>query len=151
MRRRIFLFAAGGLALGAGSLKPGSAGAEESMQDAIAKVVGKAKVRPGKVTLTVPSLVENGNTVPLAVSVESPMTEAEHVKAIHIFNEKNPQPYVISVQLGPRAGRAAFSTRIRLADSQTITAIAELSDGTCWSGATDVIVTLAACIEESIH
>jgi sulfur-oxidizing protein SoxY len=76
------------------------------------------------------------------------MTPTDYVKSIHIFNEKNPQPNVISVRLGPRAGRAQFSTRIRLADSQTVTAIAELSDGTFWSGTIDVIVTLAACIEE---
>ena len=76
------------------------------------------------------------------------MTANDYVKAIHIFNEKNPQPNVISVRLSPRAGRAAFSTRIRLADSQTVTAMAELSDGTFWSGDIDVIVTLAACIEE---
>jgi len=106
MKRRIFLLAASGIALGA-SLKPDSAQAQESMQDAIAKVVGKAKISEGKVTLTVPSLVENGNTVPLSVSVESPMTAAEHVKAIHIFNEKNPQPNVASFQLGPAPGAQA--------------------------------------------
>ena len=95
-----------------------------------------------------PPLVENGNAVPLTIIVDSPMSEAEHVKAIHVFNEKNPQPNVISVKLGPRAGRAGFSTRIRLADSQTVTAIAELSDGSFWSDDIDVIVTLAACIED---
>jgi sulfur-oxidizing protein SoxY len=77
------------------------------------------------------------------------MTAADYVKAIHVFNEKNPQPYVIGVTLGPRAGRASFATRIRLADSQTVTAIAEMSDGTFWSDQIDVIVTLAACIEET--
>ena len=95
-----------------------------------------------------PPLVENGNSVPITVSVDSPMTATDHVRAIHIFNEKNPQPNVISVKLGPRAGRASFSTRIRLADSQTVTAIAELSDGSFWSDDIDVIVTLAACVEE---
>ena len=86
--------------------------------------------------------------MPCTVSVDSPMTATDYVKAIHVFNEKNPQPNVIGVRLGPRAGRAEFSTRIRLADSQTVTAIAELSDGTCWSDDVYVIVTLAACIEE---
>jgi sulfur-oxidizing protein SoxY len=146
MKRRIFLFAAGGLALGAG-LKPGSAQAEEAMQDAIAKVVGAAKVRQGKVTLTLPSLVENGNTVSLSVKVDSPMTEADHVKAIHIFNEKNPQPNVASFQLGPRAGRASVATRVRLADTQTLVAICQMSDGTFWSDSANVVVTLAACLE----
>ena len=83
----------------------------------------------------------------MTVSVDSPMTEADHVKAIHVFNEKNPQPNVLSVRLGPRAGKAAISSRIRLADSQTVTAIAEMSDGSFWSDEADVVVTLAACVE----
>jgi sulfur-oxidizing protein SoxY len=119
------------------------------MADAIRGVVGEAPVNKGKVKLDLPPLVENGNSVPCTVSVQSPMTAADYVKAIHVFNEKNPQPYVIGVKLGPRAGRAGFSTRIRLADSQTVTAIAELSDGSFWSDQIDVIVTLAACVEET--
>jgi sulfur-oxidizing protein SoxY len=75
------------------------------------------------------------------------MTEADYVKAIHVFNEKNPQPNVLSIRLGPRAGKAAISSRIRLADSQTVTAIAEMSDGSFWSDEADVVVTLAACVE----
>jgi sulfur-oxidizing protein SoxY len=118
------------------------------MADAIRNAIGEAPVNKGKVKLDLPPLVENGNSVPCTVTVESPMTATDYVKAIHIFNEKNPQPNVISVKLGPRAGRAAFATRIRLADSQTVTAIAELSDGTFWSDQIDVIVTLAACVEE---
>jgi sulfur-oxidizing protein SoxY len=123
----------------------------EMMQEAVRGVVGEAPVSKGKVKLDLPPLVENGNSVPCTVSVDSPMTATDYVKAIHVFNEKNPQPNVIGVRLGPRAGRAEFSTRIRLADSQTVTAIAELSDGTFWSGDIDVIVTLAACIEETTH
>jgi sulfur-oxidizing protein SoxY len=122
-----------------------------TMQEAVRGVIGEAPVAKGKVKLDLPPLVENGNSVPCVVAVESPMTATDYVKAIHIFNEKNPQPYVISVRLGPRAGRAAFTTRIRLADSQTVTAIAEFSDGTFWSDAVDVIVTLAACIEDTSH
>jgi sulfur-oxidizing protein SoxY len=128
-----------------------AAATPEMMRDAVRNAIGEATVKKGKVKLDLPPIVENGNSVPCTVSVDSPMTPSDYVKAIHIFNEKNPQPNVISVRLGPRAGRAQFSTRIRLADSQTVTAIAELSDGTCWSGDIDVIVTLAACIEESIH
>ena len=149
--RREVLRAAGALA-GCGvvlrlAIRPAAA-TPEMMADAVRGVIGEATVKKGKVKLDLPPLVENGNSVPCTVSVESPMTPTDYVKAIHIFNEKNPQPNVISVRLGPRAGRAAFSTRIRLADSQTVTAIAELSDGTFWSGDIDVIVTLAACIEE---
>jgi sulfur-oxidizing protein SoxY len=120
------------------------------MKAEIAKVVGEAKVTPGKVKLDIPPLVENGNTVPCTVSVESPMTPSDYVKAIHVFNEKNPQPNVISCHLGPRAGRATVGTRIRLADTQSVVAIAELSDGSFWSAAVDVIITLGACLEDNV-
>ena len=122
--------------------------APEAMQELIRKIIGDAALQVGKVRLDAPALVENGNTVPLMVSVESPMTEKDHVKAIHIINEKNPQPQVISVRLGPRAGRATLSTRIKLKDSQQLIAIAETNDGSFWSGTADVIVTLAACVED---
>lgn len=119
----------------------------ERMRTAIRNVVGEASIRKGRVELEVPPLVENGNTVALSVAVDSPMTATDYVKALHVFNEKNPQPNVISVHLGPRAGKAKISTRFRLADSQMVTAIAEMSDGTFWSASADVIVTLAACVE----
>ena len=121
----------------------------ETMAAAIRRIVGAAAVRRGRVTLDLPPLIENGNTVPLVVSVESPMTAADHIKAIHVFNEKNPQPNVFSARLGPRNGRAVVGTRIKLGDSQTIVAIAETSSGEFWSAGADVIVTLAACLEEA--
>ena len=120
----------------------------EAMAAAIKEVVGGAVIREGRVKLDLPPLVENGNTVPLTVSVESPMTPADHIKAIHVFNEKNPQPHVFDARLGPRNGRAVVSTRIKLGDSQKIVAIAETSAGEFWSASADVIVTLAACIED---
>jgi len=107
-------------------------------------------VRTGRVKLEVPPLVENGNTVPMTVSVQNPMTAEDHVKSIHVFNEKNPQPNIGNFYLGPQAGRAQISTRIRLADSQKIVAIARLSDGSFWSATVDVVVTLAACTDEVI-
>jgi sulfur-oxidizing protein SoxY len=140
------------LAAGAGLtsillVRPAGA-APQSMEDAIRAVVGEAQVRPGKVKLDVPPLVENGNSVPLTVTVDSPMTANDFVKTIAIFNEKNPQPNVVTCRLGPHAGRASISTRMRLATTQKLTAIAELSDGTFWSDSADVIVTLAACTED---
>jgi sulfur-oxidizing protein SoxY len=117
------------------------------MRAAMNKILGGARLNRGKVTLDLPQLVENGNTVSMTVRVESPMTEKDHVRAIHVFTEKNPQPNVASFHLGPRAGRALVATRIRLADSQTVTAIAQLSDGTFWSTGVEVVVTLAACTE----
>jgi len=153
MERREFLIAAGGVAAGLGlgpliALEPARATPAE-MQEAIRKVVGAARVNPGRVKLDLPPLSENGNAVPLAVSVESPMTAADHVRAIHVFTEKNPQPDVVSFHLGPRAGRASVATRIRLADTQTVVAISELSDGSFWSASASVVVTLAACLEEA--
>jgi sulfur-oxidizing protein SoxY len=120
----------------------------DAMAAAIKEVVGEGTIREGKVKLDLPPLVENGNVVPLTVSVESPMTPADHVKAIHVFNEKNPQPHVFSARLGPRNGKAVIATRIKLADSQKIVAIAETSSGEFWSASADVIVTLAACVED---
>jgi sulfur-oxidizing protein SoxY len=120
----------------------------EAMAAAIKEVVGNATVREGRVTLDVPPLIENGNTVPLTVSVESPMSEADHVKAIHVFNEKNPQPHVFDARLSPLNGKAIIATRIKLGDSQKIVAIAETSKGEFFSASADVIVTLAACLEE---
>ena len=120
------------------------------LASAIRNVVGEAPVNTGKVKLDIPPLVENGNTVPMTVSVESPMTTADHVKSIHVFNEKNPQPNIGNFYIGPWAGRAQVQTRIRLADSQKVVAIAHLSDGSFWSASADVVVTLAACTEEVI-
>jgi len=139
---------AGGIALASVVATQTSRATPATMAAAIKKVVGEAPLRKGKVAIDVPPLVENGNTVPLTVSVDSPMTAANHVKAIHVFNEKNPQPNVIGVHFGPRAGKAAFSTRIKLADSQKIIAVAQLSDGSFWSDEADVIVTIAACVED---
>ena len=150
--RREFLHAAGTMAVSLGLASPAAAqatrGTAAAMQDAVRKVIGSARVTPGKVKLELPPLSENGHAVPLAVSVESAMTAADHVKAIHLFTERNPQPDVASFRLGPRAGRASVATRIRLADTQSVLAIAELSDGSFWSAKADVVVTLAACLEE---
>jgi sulfur-oxidizing protein SoxY len=143
--RRTFLAGAAAITL----LPLGSAEATpEALQAAIREIVGNGKLNEGRITIDLPPLVENGNTVPLTISVESPMTEADHVKAIHVLNEKNPQPHVFSAWLGPRAGKAAVSTRIKLADTQKIVAIAETNDGAFWSASADVIVTIAACVED---
>jgi sulfur-oxidizing protein SoxY len=151
--RRQFLGLAGSAAaLGAVpivTLRPAEA-TPATLAAAIRNVVGEAEVRTGRVKLDVPPLVENGNTVPMTVSVSNPMTPDDYVKSIHVFNEKNPQPNVGNFYLGPRAGRAQISTRIRLADSQKIVAIARLSDDSFWSATVDVVVTLAACTEEVI-
>lgn len=117
------------------------------MEAAIRAFTGAAPISNGKVELVLPALVENGNSVPLTVNVAHWMEPNDYVKTIAIFNEKNPQPNVATFHLTPRAGRATVSTRIRLGDSQKITAIAQLSDGSFWSDDAEVIVTLPACAE----
>ena len=139
------------LAAGAGALslllaRPARA-TPESMAAAIQSFVGGSAVQKGRVALDIPALVENGNSVPLKVRVESPMTPEDFVKAIAVFNERNPQPNVANFHLTPRSGRAEVSTRIRLGDSQTIVAIAQLSDGSFWSDQAELVVTLPACVE----
>ncbi|CAN5481806.1 SoxY-related AACIE arm protein [soil metagenome] len=145
-RRRLFL--AGSAAV---TLLPFAADATpEELAAAIKQVTGGAELRIGKVTIEVPPIVENGNTVPMSVSVESSMTADEYVKVIHVFNEKNPQPHVFSAWLSPGNGKAVVGTRIKLADTQKIVAIAETSKGAFWTASAEVIVTIAACIEEII-
>jgi sulfur-oxidizing protein SoxY len=147
--RRDFLSLAGGATVLAVTLRPAQA-TPATMASAIRSVVGTEQVKTGKVKLEVPALVENGNTVPMTVSVAHPMAPEDHVRSIHVFNEKNPQPNIGNFYFSPQAGRAQVSTRIRLADSQKVVAIAKLSDGTFWSASVDVVVTLAACTEEPV-
>src|SRR5436190_7650890 len=151
--RRQFLGLAGGAAVVGAipvvTLRPAEA-TPAALASAIRNVTGGAAVKTGKVKLDVPPLVENGNTVPMTVSVTSPMAPEDFVRSIHVFNEKNPQPNIGNFYFGPNAGRAQISTRIRLADSQQVVAIARLSDGSFWSVSVDVVVTRAACTEEVI-
>jgi sulfur-oxidizing protein SoxY len=144
--RRQFLAAAGGVGLVL-AMRPAEA-TPASMKQAIRQIVGEATVKPGKIKLDLPPLVENGNSVAMSVTVDSPMTAKDHVKAIYVFTEKNPQPNIISIQLGPRAGKAEIQTRVRLADTQSVVAICEMSDGSFWSDTVDVIITLGACLED---
>ena len=127
-----------------------SAERQAALRAAIRKATGGAAVRAGKVKIAIPPLIDNGNTVPISVTVDSPMTEADHVKAIHVFTEKNPQPYVLTAHLGPRAGRARVDTRARIADTGQVIAIAQLSDGSYWSDTVSVVVTLSACLEDGL-
>jgi len=141
--RRRALGTGAGLAL-ALIVRPAAA---EDLAAAIASFTGGASVSPGKVKLDIPALVENGNTVPVTVSVDSPMTATDRVTTIAIFNEKNPERGVGVFSFGPRAAKATIATHIRLAASQKLTALARTSDGAYWSATADVVVTLAACID----
>lgn len=144
-RRAVLLAAAAGiLVLGL----PRRAIARPSLDEAIHAFTGGAEPQAGRVQLDIPPLLENGNAVGVTVRVDSPMTAKDHVRRIALFNEKNPQADVAIFHLGPRSGAARVSTRIRLATSQTVVAVAELSDGSFWASRESVIVTLAACIED---
>jgi len=145
VRRRVVCALPAALAAVA-SVRPAGA-SPETMAAAIHAFAGGAPIGKGRVRLEIPPLVENGNAVPLTVAVESPMTPESHVRRIAVFNERNPQPNVVTASIGPRAGRAALSTRIRLATSQRLVAVAEMSDGGFWSDSAEVVVTLAACVE----
>ena len=120
---------------------------KEDAEEAIKKITNGAALREGKVTLTIPPLVENGNLVVLKVSVDSPMTATNYVKSIHVVAEGNPLPNIFTVYLSPRSGTANVTTRVRLADSQRVWAIAQLSDGSFWQGSAETLVTLSACTE----
>lgn len=143
-RRRFLALACAATAASSSSVRATPA----AMQEAIGRITGGARVASGRVKLEVAPLIENGNSVLLAVSVNSPMTAAEHVRAIHVFAPDNPLPNMVSAYLGPRSGRARIMTRVRVAESQTLLAIAQLSDGSFWSDSVPVVVTLAACTEE---
>jgi sulfur-oxidizing protein SoxY len=144
--RRQILAASG--ALGALALLPGAALATTELRDReLARLAGGARIRDGRVKLTIPGVAENGLSVFTTVDVESPMTDADFVRRIHILAEKNPISRLLTWQLSPRLGVARISTNIRLAASQQVTALAEMSDGTFWRDAKPVVVTVAACID----
>lgn len=118
-----------------------------ALPELIARVTEGAVPERARLTLDIPALVENGNSVDTKVLVESPMTEADHVRWIHLIAEKNPFPDMARFHLGPRSGRAEVATTLRLATSQKVTAIAALSTGGFVIGDADVVVTLSACID----
>lgn len=147
-RRRFMAGAAGLLAL---PLLPRPAAAQLSMLDPnVLAFTRGAEVRVGRVRLTLPSLADNGNSVPLRVVVDSPISAADHVRTIALISSRNPEPNIARFTLGPRAGRADISTRVRLAGSQRVMAVAECSDGSFWMDSRDIVLTISACVDESM-
>lgn len=121
----------------------------DNLTSLIREATGGELPKTGRVKLTLPPLAESGNSVPLKVQVESPMTAADYVKNILVFSEKNPRPVIAQFHLTPRSGKAEISTRVRLAGSQQIVGVAVMSDGSSWLGTADVVVIAAACGVES--
>jgi len=147
--RRRLLLQAGAAAAAQVLVRPAAAQEPPALAALVAQFAGPQKVREERVKLEIAQLVDNGNVVPMRVTVDSPMTADDHVTEIAVYNEKNPQREVARFQVGPRSGKADVSTRIRLATSQQLVALARMNDGTVWAHKVDVIVVLAACIEEA--
>jgi sulfur-oxidizing protein SoxY len=143
-RRTVLL---GGMATLASVVTRPAHATPEATQAAVLAFTGGRAPRSGRVQLTVAELIDNGNVVPVGISVDSPMTAAEHVQRIALFTERNPAPDVVVFHLGPHNGLAQVATRMRLATTQTLTAVAVMNDGSVWQQRVDVIVTLAACVE----
>lgn len=145
-RRKLIAGAGAGLLVAA---LPARAATDPSPELAqlIARITEGAVPERARITLDIPALVENGNSVDTRILVESPMTDADHVRWIHLIAEKNPFPDMARFQLGPRAGRAEVATTLRLSQSQTVTAVAALSNGGFVMADADIVVTLSACID----
>ncbi|MCX7371037.1 MAG: thiosulfate oxidation carrier protein SoxY [Alphaproteobacteria bacterium] len=143
-RRTAFAASAGLVALALRPL-PAAASMEDATREAIRRVIGERTPQEGRVTLRLPAIAENGNNVPLSVTVESPMTAADHVRAIHVFADKNPAPEIASFRLSPAMGRAQADTRIRLGVTQDVIALAEMQDGQVFIARAEVRVTIGGC------
>lgn len=115
----------------------------------IDKLLKGVPIRPGRVRIDLPAVADNGNSVACTISVDSPMSAADHVRTLHVWAARNPRPHVITAQFGPANPRARLDTRLRLGESQRLMAIAVMSDGSAWSGVADVTVLLSACVDGS--
>ena len=119
---------------------------EMSIESAIAAVTGgKPVTASSKVSMTAPEIAENGAVVPVKVTVESPMSANDYVKAIHVFGSKNNNSRCANVYLTPANGEAAFATRIKLGATQDVVAVVEMSNGTFLSAKQNVKVTIGGC------
>jgi sulfur-oxidizing protein SoxY len=146
-RRRFLSLLAGAAAAPLLSGQQARAAAAESLAPLVRKITGGAPLREGRVKLEIPRLADNGHSVPLRVVVDSRMTAAEHVRSITLLSERNPRPHMATFHLGPKAGRPELATRVRLNGTQRVLALAQLSDGSWWSGSAEVEVTESACLD----
>ena len=152
MRRRRFLVA-GGAAIAASALPAAAQQGFQPAQDIaplVRRLTGGKAAEKGGIDVELPQIAENGNSVPLRIRVASPMTQQDHVSALHVIAERNPRPLVASFHLGPRSGKADVATRVRLAGTQKVTVLAALSNGAFRIAEIEVLVTSAACLDESL-
>ncbi len=148
LSRRQLLVAAdrSGAVVATMTLLPGSLRAEfPTVDEAIKSVTGDASPAEGRIELTLPQIAENGNTVPIEISVDSPMSDADYVKSVHVFADGNPNPNVATYHFTPANGAARFAARIRLAKTQNVIAVAEMSNGDLYMAKSEVKVTIGGC------
>lgn len=144
-RRNALSVGMGGAAIALFGRIPIALATTEEATQAISKFTGGSTPRVGKVSLNVPEIAENGNTVPLSVSVESPMTKENHVKSVLIVADGNPLPGVATFHFSVMSSKADSATRIRLAQTQNVIAVAQMSDGTFYMDQKTVKVTIGGC------
>jgi sulfur-oxidizing protein SoxY len=144
-RRRALAVGAGGAAAAVmGRIVPAIAAIKDAEADIAKFTAGKA-AETGKITIDLPEIAENGNTVPLTVTVASPMTADSHVTDILVVADGNPRPGVATFHFTPLSGSAEATTRIRLATTQNIIVVAKTSDGKIYTGQKLVKVTIGGC------
>ena len=148
-KRRRQLIGAAGLAWAGSAAGFARAGEPWPPIPALEILLDKRELHPGKVAIEIPKLADNGNSVPLTITVDSPMTETDRVVAIYVYSERNPRPRIVAMELGPDVGRARLDTRIRLAGTQHIVAVAQMADGALWGTTAEVIVTQSACTDDT--
>ena len=145
--RRTFLAATAALPLLVRARPANALPTIDVLQPLVQKITGGAQLREGRVQLDIPTLSDNGHSVPLKISVTSAMSDNDHVRAIHVLSEKNPRPVIAVFHMNPSCGRAEVSTRIRLNGAQTILVVAAMADGSFWASSAEVIVTETACLD----
>jgi sulfur-oxidizing protein SoxY len=148
LNRRQALMGGAGFAVLAGvgvSLPTRARAAANGYEDEIAAFTNGAEPQMGRVALDVPEIAENGNTVPMAVMVESPMTSDDYVEAVLVVATENPNPGVATFHFSPLSGRAEANTRIRLMETQDVVAVAKMSDGSYYMDRKQVRVTIGGC------
>jgi sulfur-oxidizing protein SoxY len=131
IERRAFVVGASAVALSAGC--PTVVAAETgptNIRAVLKTLIGDVTPVEGKIVLDLTEVAENGNTIPYTVTVESPMSPGQYVKAVHLLAPANPFPQIASFFFTPASGRASVASRMRLAQTQEVMAIAEISDGT---------------------
>ncbi len=145
-RQALKAFGFGAIAMAGNGLVAKSATATPNeAREYLSKMTGGVKAKEGRVTIKLPEIAENGATVPITISIDSPMSDSDYVKTVHVVAEGNPSPEVVSFNMSPGMGKAEVKTRIRLGKTQNVSAVAMMSDGSVFGGTQQVKVTIGGC------